>query len=204
MQRRPLNDYTLPRRSLIRGTRVEAMLRRSFGDTAIEELGTSFVCGCTELRSGRLVIMRSGPLWEQVGLSMCVPVLAPVQVRGRQLFIDGSLTDNLPVKVLADLNEGPIVAVDVKATFEAGEQHESHAPERPRDARAPGLAETLTRVLLLGSSNTSEEARRHADVVIKPRPDGVGLLEFHQIDVARQAGRVAAREALEEGLLGIA
>jgi NTE family protein len=37
--------------------------------------------------------------------------------------------------------------------------------------------------------------------VIKPRPDGVGLLEFHQLDVAREAGRAAAREALEDGLL---
>jgi EmrB/QacA subfamily drug resistance transporter len=201
VQRRPLNDYTLPRRSLIRGTRVEAMLRRNFGEVAIEEIERSFMCGCTELRTSRLVIMRSGPLWEQVGLSMCIPVLAPVQVRGRQLFIDGSLTDNLPVGVLADLNEGPIIAVDVKASFDSGAPQSQQEPvERVREARAPGLGETLTRVLLLGSSNTSEAARRHADVVIKPRPDGVGLLEFHQLDVAREAGRSAAREVLEEGL----
>ena len=53
-------------------------------------------------------------------------------------------------------------------------------------------------MLLLGSSNTSEAARRHADLVIKPRAEGVSLLEFHQIDVAREAGRAAAREALED------
>jgi CRP-like cAMP-binding protein len=29
--------------------------------------------------------------------------------------------------------------------------------------------------------------------------EGVGLLEFHQLDVAREAGRVAAREVLEAG-----
>jgi NTE family protein len=33
--------------------------------------------------------------------------------------------------------------------------------------------------------------------VITPRPDGVGLLEFHQLDAAREAGRAAARKALE-------
>ena len=47
------------------------------------------------------------------------------------------------------------------------------------------FGETLTRVLLLGSENTSEAARRHADLVIKPRVDGVGFLEFHQLDAAR-------------------
>ena len=63
--------------------------------------------------------------------------------------------------------------------------------------RPPRLGETLTRVLLLGSSKTSEAARRHADLTIEPRNDGVGLLEFHQIDRAREAGREAARSALE-------
>jgi predicted acylesterase/phospholipase RssA len=69
--------------------------------------------------------------------------------------------------------------------------------ERPRGDRPPSLGETLTRVLLLGSTNTSDAARRHADLVIKPRAAGVGLLEFTQLDAAREAGRVAAREALE-------
>jgi NTE family protein len=52
-------------------------------------------------------------------------------------------------------------------------------------------------VFLLASSKTSPAARRHADLVIAPRTDGVGLLEFHQLDRARAAGRAAAREALE-------
>ncbi|HYB48921.1 MAG TPA: hypothetical protein VED20_16475, partial [Streptosporangiaceae bacterium] len=45
------------------------------------------------------------------------------------------------------------------------------------------------RLLLLGSENTSEAARRHADLVIRPRAEGVGLLEFDQLDTAREAGR---------------
>lgn len=200
IQRRPLKDYTLPRRSLIRGQRAEAMLRRTFGEVAIEELACSFTCGCAELRSGRLVVVRSGPLWEAIGFSICVPVLAPPQVRGRELFIDGSLVDNLPVETMADLGEGPIIAVDVKATFDSSADGRRPGDRRTLVPRAPSLGETLTRVLLLGSANTSDAARRHADVVIKPRAEGVGLLEFHQLDAAREAGRAAAREALETGL----
>jgi predicted acylesterase/phospholipase RssA len=206
VQRRPLADYTLPRHSLIRGERVKAMLQRTFGTIAIEELPRSFMCGCTELRSGRFVLQRYGPLWETVGFSMCLPVIAPPQVRGREMFIDGSLVDNLPVGAMADLSEGPVVAVDVKATFErpakgrqaaTDGQAERSARQRRRAERPPGFGETLTRVLLLSSANTSDAARRHADLVITPRAEGVGLLEFTQIDVAREAGRVAARKALE-------
>jgi NTE family protein len=197
VQRRPLSDLTLPRHGLIRGTRAEAMLRRTFGDVAIEELEKSFMCGCAELRSGRLVLARSGPLWEQVGFSICIPVLAPPQVRGRDLLIDGSLVDNLPVEPMAQMGEGPIIAVDVKATFDPARGDGSQPARAPRAPRTPTIGETLMRVLLLGSSDTSEAARRHADLLIKPTAEGVGLLEFHQIDAAREAGRAAAREALE-------
>jgi NTE family protein len=105
---------------------------------------------------------------------------------------------------MAAMGEGPIIAVDVKATFERRGQGDPRAlpdgrspSDTARDGEPPGLAETLTRVFLLASSKTSPAARRHADLVIAPRTDGVGLLEFHQLDRARAAGRAAAREALE-------
>ena len=55
VRRRPLADYTLPRHSLIRGDRAEAMLRRTFGDARIEELDRSFISGTADLRDGELV-----------------------------------------------------------------------------------------------------------------------------------------------------
>jgi NTE family protein len=208
VQRRPLSDYTVPRHSLIRGDRVRALLRRSFGELAIEELARSYMCGYAELRSARLLLARHGPLWEAVGYSINIPVLGTPEVRGRDLLIDGSLVDNLPVESMADMGEGPIIAVDVKATFErapngrpgAGERLAQDRPDR--EPRPPSIGETLTRVLLLGSSNTSDAAR-HADLVIKPRAEGVGLLEFHQLDAAREAGRVAAVSALEQAPAGL-
>jgi hypothetical protein len=54
---------------------------------------------------------------------------------------------------------------------------------------------SLRQVSLLGSSNTSESARLHPDLTIKPRAEGVGLLEVHQLDVARESGRAAPRGA---------
>jgi len=166
------------------------MLGRTFGAAAIEELDRSFVCASADLRRSELVLHRHGPVHQHVGTSMCMPILAPPQVRGRQLLIDGSLIDNLPVAAMAALGEGPLIAVDVKASF----GHDG----ADRNGRTPGLGETMTRVLLLASSNTSGAAKRHADLIIKPRNDGMGLLEFHQLDRAREAGRRAVHEALEQ------
>jgi predicted acylesterase/phospholipase RssA len=202
VQRRPLRDFTIPRHALIRGERFQSMLHRTFGTHLIEELPRGFMCGSTELRSGRLEIIRHGPLWEAVGFSINLPLIAPPQVRGRKIFIDGSLVDNLPVKAMASMAEGPVIAVDVKAAPSRNGNTRAHGrnarpPRTPGTAGAPGLAETVTRLLLLGSENTSLAARQHADLVITPRAEGVGLLEFGQLDAAREAGRAAAREALE-------
>ena len=174
------------------------MLERTFGSVAIEELARSFMSGSTELRSGRFEVARCGPLFEAVGYSLCLPIIAPPQIRGSELFIDGSFVDNLPVGLMADMGEGPVIAVDVKPSYErpvVGARR-SGAGGGPRP---PTLGETLVRVLLLGSANTTQAARRHADLVINPQPPGVGLLEFHQLDAAREAGRAAARAALEDG-----
>jgi predicted acylesterase/phospholipase RssA len=210
VRRRPLRDFTIPRHSLICGERFQSMLHRTFGAHLIEELPRSFMCGSAELRSGHLEISRHGLLWEAVGFSINLPVIAPPQVRGRKIFIDGSLVDNLPVKAMAGRAEGPIIAVDVKAV--PGRRVNGQARARARNARpprtpgtagAPGLGETLARLLLLGSENTSAAARQHADLVISPRAEGVGLLEFGQLDAAREAGRRAAREALERAPAGL-
>src|SRR5581483_11854650 len=150
-------------------------------------------------------------------------------VRGRQLLVDGSLIDNLPIATMAALGEGPIVAVDVKASFDGQSATAKHHPDRDHPARPdhpakadhpaaghkdspnkrlrrrlagggratpPLLGETLTRLFLLASSNTSEAASRYADLAIAPKNPGVGLLEWHQIDGA--VGREAARRALED------
>ena len=113
---------------------------------------------------------------------------------------------------MAALGEGPVIAVDIKASVAPGEAAAREIPRDPAEPesarrssrryplgsdRPPPLGETLARVLLLGSSKTSDAARRHADLIITPRNDGIGLLEFHQLDRAREAGREAARAALE-------
>jgi NTE family protein len=144
-----------------------------------------------DLRTAELVVARHGLLRDSVARSMCIPILAPPRIQGQRILVDGALVDNLPIGTVAALGEGPLIAVDVKASLE-------HGKGRDGKPRLPPLGETLMRVVFFGSSDTSKAARRHADLIVTPRNAGVGLLEFHQLDRAREAGRAAAREALED------
>jgi NTE family protein len=203
VRRNPINDYTVPRSSLIKGHKAEAMLERVFGDVRLEELARPFYCASVDLRENSLLIDRDGPMALAIGASMSLPLIGPPMRRGKSLLIDGSLLDNLPLAPMSSSGEGPVLAVDIKGGEERPKQAEEIGAEgspahSDRRRRLPSLPETMARVALLSSANTDESARRHADMTIGVRVSGVGLLEFHQIDEARAAGRRAALAALSD------
>ena len=186
VRRSPLTDYRLPRASLLRGARARAMLDRTLPGR-VEALPLDFFAVSCDLVAGELVVHRSGALADAVGASISIPGLVPpLALDGRRL-VDGGVLNNLPVDVMAATGEGPIVAVDV--TTRPG--------PRPDDEQL-GLRETLVRTLTLGSVDTAAAAQRYADLVITPRDQGAGMLEFHLLDDLRAAGRRAARRALQQ------
>ena len=198
VRRNPINDYTIPRASLIKGRKIQAMLARLFGETRIEQLSRSLYCASVDLEQGSLRIDRHGPLADAIAASIALPLIAPPIRREQSLLIDGSLLDNLPLAPMSASGEGPVLAVDVKRAEEqpasAVEGQAAARSARPR--RLPPLTDTMARIALLSSANTDEAARLHADLTIDVPLSGVGLLEFHQIDAARNAGREAAQAAL--------
>jgi NTE family protein len=206
VRRNPLSDYGLPRHSLIRGHRVRAMLARNLPGM-IEDLPLDYFCVSGDLPTAELVVHRRGELWKAVGASMSLPGLVAPALIGERMLVDGGVLNNLPVDVMAATGEGPVIAVDVTNRFEPPAPRGT-GPSRTRrfrrgyeggeeEARLPGFSEALTRALLLGSVDTAEAARVHASLVITPDSDGVGMLEWHQLDRMREAGRRAALEALE-------
>jgi NTE family protein len=50
--------------------------------------------------------------------------------------------------------------------------------------------------MTIGSAMASSEVLAQADLAIHPDTTSIGFLEWHQIDAARQAGRIATREVL--------
>ncbi len=64
------------------------------------------------------------------------------------------------------------------------------------EAEVPRLGETIVRTVTVGSIDTVAAARLHADLVITPRVDGIGLMDWKALERVRELGRQAAREAL--------
>ena len=190
VRRSPFNDYTLPRVALIRSRKAARMFDRLFGEMTIEELAKPLFTVSADLLSSRLVIHRRGSVTEAVGASMSIPGLVPPLSRSGRLLVDGGVLNNLPIDAMADSEEGPIVAVDVVRRLEA-----SAVDEPP----LPSIMETLSRATVLGSVERAERNRGLALLVISPETQDIPLRDFRALDRAVEAGRTAARAALDAG-----
>lgn len=190
----PMTDYTVPVKGLTRGRRIPALLRQAFDGRLVEELPKEFRCVSVDLLARKAVVHRRGPLADAVGCSLRLPGIFPPYVYDGTLHVDGGVLDNLPVSALSG-DEGPRIAVAVGF---GGDTTPSSLAQTAGPPRVPGIAETLMRTMMMGSGLAAATTLGQADAVIRPGTRGVGLLEFHQIDQAREAGRAATREALPQ------
>jgi NTE family protein len=204
----PSNDYTVPAYSLIRGIKARRALEQVFGDERIEELQRRWFCVASDLVSRELIVHRTGRMADAVYSSMALPcVYPPVPTADGRMLVDGGVLDNLPVEPMARRAEGPIIAVDVSQRL--GMVPPAARPGLERLARRmrrlltgnerpmPPLRETIHWTIALGSNDTVAAGMRHADLVISPRVEGIGILDWKQLPRALEIGRRAAHEALE-------
>jgi len=190
----PIGDYRLPAKGLVKGRATEAAIQRTIGDLLVEELPKEFRCVSVDLLKRREVVHRSGRIADAVACSLRLPGLYPPFPHGGTLHVDGGVMNNLPVSALAH-DEGPIVAVSISF---GGSGRPPGAPRRSGPPRVPAIGDTLMRTMMMASGDAAEKAFQEADLVLRPSSDGVGLLEFHQIDRMREAGREATRAALPQ------
>jgi predicted acylesterase/phospholipase RssA len=210
----PSNDYTVPAYSLIRGMKTRRALEGVFGDHRIEELRRRWFCVTSDLVSRELIVHRTGRMADAVYSSMALPgIYPPIPTVDGRLLVDGGVMDNLPVETMASRAEGPIIAVDVSQRLgmvpPAARPRLERLARRTRrlltgyDRPMPPLRETIHWTIALGSNDSVAAGMRHADLVIAPRVEGIGILDWKQLPRALEIGRQAARDALEAAQLEI-
>lgn len=201
-----LNDYTVPRVSLIRARRARQELERLFGNTRIEEMPGYYACVTTNLSRARAEVHDRGHLAHWVGASMSVPGIAPPVVYRGDLLVDGGVLMPVPSDVLADLGRGPVLASDVSAdeTFHDADDGSG----QPRQAERLGWRATddinIFRILYRTATLSTAEALRgraaRADCYMRMPVAGVGMFDWAVFDTVIDRAREHALQCLETWL----
>lgn len=209
-----LNDYTLPRVSLIRGKRFFNRLIEIFGERRIEELRRGYYCISTNLTSGATVVHDHGLLAAWVGTSMAVPGVAPPVAWEGDLLCDGGIVDNLPTDVMQALERGSIIASnvsqsgDLRATGYGKGMPEPDALLKKWTGEfvRPRFSEILLRTATLTADTLfRKDAIERADVDVHMPVQDVGMFAWKRLDELVERGYEHAMTRLaplREQLLG--
>jgi NTE family protein len=205
VERKPYGDYTLPRFALVRGRRAYTMFRRVWGSTRVEELPRDWYAVSADLITAETVVHRRGPVVEALMASVSLPGIGPPRPVDGRLLVDGGVLNNLPIDVMADADEGPVIAIDVMSRW--GQRwRERHDPARWQSSiwarlgwrdPLPTIVETIAAASGLGSWQHTARNRHRAALEIVPELVRFELFDWASLDDLVREGRRAGEEALK-------
>ncbi len=192
----PLRDYTLPFVSLVSGRKVSRLLRKDFGDVAIEDLPLTFFCVSSNLTTGHSEVHRRGMVWLWLRASVAIPGVLPPVVHKGEVLVDGGTMNNLPVDAMRELGRGPVIGVDVGADRAfTTDSDEVDVPLpwqlmswfRARRHR-PNIFQILWRAGMVNSSAMTAAHREKTDLLLQPPLAQIDMLNWSAFERAIDTG----------------
>ena len=216
----PMIDIGIAGAGLVGGAGILTMLRGIGLPESIEDLARPFIAVATDLRHGREIWLRKGPLIPAVRASVSIPgLLKPEYLDGRWL-IDGGVVNPVPVSAARALGADSVIAVNPNAAFSAG----FYEPATPRPDFTSMLPEGL-RALWGGTTDEPEPAAPAApsyvalinatidimsdqirrarlagdppQALLSVRLPDITVMEFHRADECIEEGRRVVRAQAE-------
>lgn len=175
----------------IGGKKLMQAFEEHLGEATFADTKIPLYITATNLDTGKERIFSEGSIIHAIRASISVPgVMRPYLYEGNY-YVDGAVTNPLPVDVLHNNKHKNIVAVHLHEYIE----------ERDSSS-APGVLETMSRSMGIVSRYLAKAKMQEAVAVIEPNVAGIDMFHFYQAQVVIERGAQAAKSAVEQGALG--
>ena len=184
MDEAALTDWAFPLRGAIRGDALARYVRRHTGGKTIEQMALPLGIVATALSDGSPILFRRGDTGLAVRASSAVPaIFQPVRIAGRE-YVDGGLVAPVPVSFARQMGADFVIAVDIS---------------EPPDGKDTGDAmRMLLQTFSIMGRSINQFELREADLVLRPRLNGISSADFTARRRAIAAGRAIALSLLPE------
>ncbi len=173
-------DWVLPDRGVLKGEALQDFINSSLRNLPMERLPRRFGAVATDLANGRRVLFSQGNAGQAVRASSAVPgVFQPVKINGRE-YVDGGLTEPVPVLAARDLGADVVIAVDIG--------------QKPHWSKVDGTVQILLQSITIMGDALSKAQRSQADVVIEPHTAAIAATDFSDRSLAILEGEKAATQ----------
>ncbi|MBN8494241.1 MAG: patatin-like phospholipase family protein [Burkholderiales bacterium] len=177
-----ITDWSFPGRGLIRGEALARYVRQHTDGRRIEQMKMPLGIVATDLDNGQGIVFRIGDTGVAVRASSAVPaVFQPVRIGSRE-YVDGGLVAPVPVRYARQMGAQFVIAVDIS--------------EPPDGAATGDLMRMLLQTFSIMGRSINQFELAEADIVLRPKLQGVSSADFSARAKAIQAGREAALAAL--------
>lgn len=184
----------IPTKGILSQTGLRARLRAMAGNMGIEELPLPVALTATDFVSQQEVVFRSGPIWQAVLASTCLPAVFEPNRIGPRLLVDGGLIEPVPTHACAALGANVVIAVRLVSGHADSRDHGLAGQDE-----APSVLQAMTRTIDIMQNKISTDTAGAAQILIPVRFEnrmGWGLRNFSRGRAFIELGRKAAEEAL--------
>ncbi len=164
---------------------LNALFAHVFHIEDFSNLQIPFACVATNVESGEAVIMKDGDLVSAIRASMAIPSVFTTVERGGFKLIDGGVVNNFPVGVAKDMGADYVVGVNVSQGLRPAEE-----------LRTP--LDVIYQMGFYSDARSFVENRQKTDLFIEPDLAGHTAASFARTEHLIEAGKVAARKAMDE------
>lgn len=186
---------TIPIKGILTSRALATWFQRPdvYGQVLIENMPHPFAVSTADLREGREVIIRRGPLWQATLASAAIPGIYPPVRIGQHLLVDGGVVNPVPVSVARLLGADIVVAVDLSEPLGTQQEFDpAGAPPPP----IPSLIDTILRSRDIVMSEIRGHTVTDTAVLIKPEVVRVSMHNFVEGRQFMDAGAEATEKVL--------
>jgi NTE family protein len=110
-----LTDFSISKKGLVKGKKVIDKIKQIVPERNIEDLSIPFCAVATDIIEGTEAVFTEGNLYEAIRASISIPtVFQPVKI-GNRYFVDGGLTNPIPVNRVKRHKDDLLVVVNVSS-----------------------------------------------------------------------------------------
>ncbi len=177
-------DYSLiySKMGPVQGERLEKFIQTKVKAKTMEQMKIPFYAVATDLNSGNTVVFEKGSVAKAVRASCSIPgIFQPLELGGK-MYVDGGVTDNLPVDVARAKGADIIIAVNISKNIQ--------------NLQINTLIDVILQSINIMGRELVIYKSRGYDVLIEPNVGDVGITDFSQKKRLMDAGIQAAKQAL--------
>jgi len=137
----------------------------------------------TDLNTGKPVLLRTGDMAKAVAASSAVPtIFEPVEIDGK-LYVDGMMSQNIPVQAAYDMGADVVIASNVGNVLKDNEDY--------------NIVGIINQLMAIPAAESMEAQKKLATVLISPDMSAYSATDADKNQTFIEIGEGAAREKLD-------